>query len=217
MTKPRTVHQLYENGASPSTTIANRYIAKQLAPLSLAPVLDCNRRLAIIRHIGTQSYMDRRYKYCRKNGTFETYIALRAPHELSFLVLLFWFLVLLSYEFPFLHAWRKQTRQKKHDYVQDADEIEPQICVDEPPTLACAPRENASSRRWRQRTEKHVECLRHTVDRAEVLRVLDTVRYKDEARGENALRHTAVTGNNRKVPTDLVLNVLTNSDFLPRT
>ena len=53
----RTVHQLYGTSASSSATIANRYIPKLLAPLLLAPVLDCNRRRNY--HIGTRKYMDR--------------------------------------------------------------------------------------------------------------------------------------------------------------
>ena len=57
MTMLRTVHQLYRTSTSRSKTIASRYIAKLLAPLPPAPVLDWNRRRNC--HTGTRSVMDR--------------------------------------------------------------------------------------------------------------------------------------------------------------
>ena len=59
-TMVRTVHQQDPTSTLPSTTIANRFIAKLLAPLLRAPVLDCNQRRNC--HLGARAYMDRHYR-----------------------------------------------------------------------------------------------------------------------------------------------------------
>ena len=69
----------YRTSISPSATIANRYISKQLTSLTPAPVLDYNQRRKF--HIGTRSYMDRHHQACAVVEKLLKSETLRPKHE----------------------------------------------------------------------------------------------------------------------------------------